>query len=123
MKTRVAGRRGGDHFDVYLHVDDVDDVPLYDFEAAVMSDVTREIDTDWDISSSSRDDILESAHARDGAEAYAGAFGIHYGVGEELTIGEKERSRDARRWELDPASAEDYANRAHTKARRSKFLR
>ncbi|MFZ2492820.1 MAG: DUF6335 family protein [Thermoanaerobaculia bacterium] len=39
------------------------------------------------------------------------AMGIHYEEGEELKVGEKERSRDVRRWELDPASSEDYVAR------------
>lgn len=119
MRTRMSGRRGGDEFDVYLHVDDVDDVPLYDFEAAVMSDVSHEIDSDWDISSSSMEDVIESAHARDGAEAYARAFGIEYGSGEALMLGDKERRRDVHRWELDPASSEDFARRSRTSRRRT----
>lgn len=121
MKTRGTERRERDELDVYLHVDDVDDVPIYDFDAAVMSDVSREIDSDWDMSSSSLDDVIESAHARDGAEEYARAFGIQYGYGEALRLGEKERLRDARRWELDPASAEDFTTRSATRRRR-RFL-
>lgn len=39
------------------------------------------------------------------------AMGVHYEEGEELKVGEKERSRDLRRWELDPASSEDYVAR------------
>ena len=31
--------------------------------------------------------------------------------GEELEVGEKEERRDKHRWELDPASSEDYADR------------
>lgn len=39
------------------------------------------------------------------------AIGVTYQDGEELRAGEKERSRDRTRWELDPASAEDYKDR------------
>lgn len=39
------------------------------------------------------------------------AIGVTYQDGEELRAGEKERSRDRNRWELDPASAEDYKDR------------
>jgi uncharacterized protein DUF6335 len=39
------------------------------------------------------------------------AMGVTYNDGEELKAGEKERSRDEHRWELDPASSEDYQNR------------
>lgn len=41
------------------------------------------------------------------------AVGVTYHEGELLRIGQKEEERDAHRWELDPASAEDYVQRAH----------
>jgi hypothetical protein len=40
------------------------------------------------------------------------SIGITYDDAEPLKVGEKERSRDKRRWELDPASSEDYIDRA-----------
>ena len=39
------------------------------------------------------------------------AMGVTYEDGEELKVGEKERSRDKHRWELDPASSDDYQDR------------
>lgn len=39
------------------------------------------------------------------------AIGVTYQDNEELRFGEKERDRDRRRWELDPASSEDYKDR------------
>jgi hypothetical protein len=39
------------------------------------------------------------------------ALGVTYREGEELKAGAKEAERDRHRWELDPASAEDYAER------------
>ena len=39
------------------------------------------------------------------------ALGVTYADDEELSAGEKESERDAHRWELDPASAEDYCER------------
>ncbi len=39
--------------------------------------------------------------------------GITYADDEELRVGGKEAERDERRWELDPASAEDYSERSH----------
>ncbi len=39
------------------------------------------------------------------------AMGVTYQDNEELKVGEKERSRDRHRWELDPASYEDYTER------------
>ena len=39
------------------------------------------------------------------------AMGVTYQENEELKVGEKEESRDRNRWELDPASSEDYQER------------
>ena len=39
------------------------------------------------------------------------AMGVTYSDNEELKVGEKERSRDKERWELDPASSEDWIER------------
>jgi len=39
------------------------------------------------------------------------AMGVNYQDGEELKVGDKERSRDTHRWELDPASSDDYNDR------------
>lgn len=39
------------------------------------------------------------------------AMGVTYQDSEELKVGEKERSRDRKRWELDPASSDDYQDR------------
>ena len=39
------------------------------------------------------------------------AMGVTYQDNEELKVGEKERSRDKKRWELDPASSDDYQER------------
>ena len=39
------------------------------------------------------------------------SMGVTYQDNEELKFGEKERSRDKNRWELDPASADDYQDR------------
>ena len=39
------------------------------------------------------------------------AMGVTYQDDEELKAGEKEHERDEKRWELDPASSEDYQDR------------
>ena len=39
------------------------------------------------------------------------AAGVTYEEGEPLRAGRKEKERDEHRWELDPASAEDYQER------------
>ena len=41
------------------------------------------------------------------------AVGLTYQDDEALRAGAKENERDAHRWELDPASAEDYVERTH----------
>jgi hypothetical protein len=43
---------------------------------------------------------------------FGAALGISYGEDEILRFGEKERERDLHRWELDPASADDYEERS-----------
>lgn len=69
----------------------------------------------------------DSANAQFGGEESAGssspspdqndvgkigrAMGIEYADNEELKVGEKERGRDIHRWELDPASSDDYTDR------------
>lgn len=47
----------------------------------------------------------------DGFDEMGWAEGLDYQDGEPLRVGEKERERDQHRWELDPASAEDYSER------------
>jgi hypothetical protein len=44
-------------------------------------------------------------------EENAASMGITYADDEPLKVGEKERSRDKKRWELDPASSDDYQDR------------
>lgn len=39
---------------------------------------------------------------------------VTYEDGEPLRVGQKERWRDCHRWELDPASSEDYVDRSRT---------
>lgn len=45
------------------------------------------------------------------------AMGVTYGDNEELKFGDKERSRDRKRWELDPASSDDYVDRVRDEER------
>jgi hypothetical protein len=46
------------------------------------------------------------------------SIGVTYEDNEELKVGEKERSRDTHRWELDPASSDDYIDRLKDENRR-----
>ena len=45
------------------------------------------------------------------------AIGVTYQDNEELKVGEKERDRDKKRWELDPASSDDYQDRTRDEER------
>jgi uncharacterized protein DUF6335 len=74
-----------------------------------------DIDARWDEADSAGDESVGGSTAtpdQNVAEELGEAVGIHYDDGEELKIGEKERSRDKHRWELDPASSDDYQDRA-----------
>ncbi len=44
------------------------------------------------------------------------AIGVTYRDDEELRVGSKEAERDEHRWELDPASSEDYAERSRSRS-------
>jgi hypothetical protein len=44
------------------------------------------------------------------------AIGIIYRDGEELRFGRKEAERDEHRWELDPASSDDWLQRTHDRS-------
>ncbi len=48
------------------------------------------------------------------------ALGVEYADGEELSSTGKIESRDRHRWELDPASSEDYPERTHQPRPRKK---
>jgi len=74
-----------------------------------------DIDARWDEADSAGDEGVAGSVATPGqndTEDMGRAMGIAYNADEELKVGEKERSRDKKRWELDPASAEDYQDRA-----------
>ena len=45
-------------------------------------------------------------------ETIGRSMGVSYQDTEELKVGDKERSRDKKRWELDPASSDDWQERA-----------
>lgn len=52
----------------------------------------------------------------DAVDEIGDALGLTYANDEVLSAGEKEAERDAHRWELDPASAEDYCERCRRRA-------
>jgi hypothetical protein len=73
-----------------------------------------DVDADWESAYSTGDEAPGGDNPtpdQGEVEQNAHALGIHYDDDEELRLGDKEASRDRHRWELDPASAEDYGNR------------
>ena len=54
------------------------------------------------------EDLIET---EDVVDEVGETAGVTYKDGEELACGDKEMRRDEERWELDPASAEDYRER------------
>lgn len=73
-----------------------------------------DVDAAWDMAESQGDEGVAGSVATPGqnnVEDLGKALGVTYADDEELKAGEKERSRDKHRWELDPASSEDYKDR------------
>jgi len=74
-----------------------------------------DIDARWDEADSAGDEAVAGSSAtpeQNVVDDLGQAVGITYQDNEELKVGEKERSRDQHRWELDPASSDDYQDRA-----------
>ena len=77
-----------------------------------------DVDAQWEGAQFSGDEsAVSSMPTPEGndVEAVGRAMGVTYSDGEELKAGEKERSRDKHRWELDPASSDDYQDRVREK--------
>ena len=73
-----------------------------------------DVDAQWEMAESTGDETATGSMSTPGQNVIddiGSAMGISYATDEELKVGEKERSRDTHRWELDPASAEDYKDR------------
>ena len=73
-----------------------------------------DIDARWEDAESGGDETVGGSTATPGqndVEEIGQALGVTYADDEELDVGRKEAERDKHRWELDPASADDYAER------------
>lgn len=73
-----------------------------------------DIDAQWEMAESQGDEAVAGSQGTPGqnnVEELGEAVGITYADDEELKVGDKERERDRKRWELDPASSEDYQDR------------
>lgn len=73
-----------------------------------------DIDARWEDAESGGDETVGGSTATPGQNdvgEIGRAMGMTYADNEELKTGEKLENRDKNRWELDPASSEDYADR------------
>lgn len=73
-----------------------------------------DIDARWEDAESGGDETVGGSTAtpgRNDLDAIGEAIGVTYADGEVLKVGEKEARRDQQRWELDPASSEDFVER------------
>ena len=73
-----------------------------------------DVDAQWEGAQFSGDESAVSSMTtpdNNVVEDIGQAMGVTYRDDEELKFGEKERSRDIKRWELDPASSDDYQER------------
>jgi len=73
-----------------------------------------DIDARWEDADSSGEESVAGSVAtpeQNDVQEMGEAIGVTYQENEELKVGEKERSRDKNRWELDPASSDDYQDR------------
>ena len=73
-----------------------------------------DIDARWEDAESSGDESVGGSTAIPGqndVDDLGKAIGVTYADGEVLMSGEKQRHRDERRWERDPASSDDYESR------------
>lgn len=69
-----------------------------------------DIDAAWDRGDEG-EETVGGSHAtpdQDVVEELGKAVGVTYSDNEPLRLGDKEQDRDSQRWELDPASSEDY---------------
>lgn len=77
-----------------------------------------DVDADWEQAYSSGEEAPGGDNPtpdQDVVEEIGKALGVEYQDAEELKAAEKIAQRDRHRWELDPASSEDYQDRATKK--------
>jgi len=73
-----------------------------------------DLDAQWEGAQFSGDESAVSSMStpdQNVVEEIGQAMGVTYQDNEELKVGEKEHDRDKKRWELDPASSDDYQER------------
>ncbi|MGA7613882.1 MAG: DUF6335 family protein [Thermoanaerobaculia bacterium] len=80
-----------------------------------------DIDARWEMAESAGDETVSGSMPTPGqndVEEMGTGMGVTYQSNEELEPGEKERKRDRKRWELDPASSDDYQDRAKEQSKK-----
>ena len=80
-----------------------------------------DIDARWEDADSTGDEAVAGdapTPDQDVVDEIGAAIGVTYQDNEPLKLGEKERSRDKKRWELDPASSDDYQDRTREEEKR-----
>ena len=80
-----------------------------------------DIDARWEDADSTGDEAVAGdapTPDQDVVDEIGAAIGVTYQDNEPLKLGEKERSRDKKRWELDPASSDDYQDRTREEKNR-----
>lgn len=86
-----------------------------DRDTSVSADLSGgDVDARWDQGESSGEETVAGSAPtpdQDIVDEIGEAIGVTYAEGEPLRVGRKEEERDEHRWELDPASAEDYRTR------------
>jgi hypothetical protein len=96
-----------------ISLEEIDDV------GEILTEIEESRELDQSVSPELTAGDLEAAGGnhptpdQDVADDIGKAAGITYQEGEPLRVGDKEHDRDVHRWELDPASAEDYVERGH----------
>ena len=73
-----------------------------------------DVDAQWESAQFSGDESAVSSMTtpeQNEVDDIGRAMGVTYQDNEELKAGEKEHDRDKNRWELDPASSDDYQDR------------
>ena len=81
-----------------------------------------DLDARWDMAESCGDETVGASGAtpdQSVVDDIGEALGITYRDGEELWLVDKERNRDTHRWELDPASSDDFIDRMRDMAQDS----
>jgi hypothetical protein len=84
-----------------------------------------DVDARWDQGESSGEETVAGSVPtpdQDIVDEIGKAIGLTYEEGEPLRVGWKEQERDEHRWELDPASAEDFGSRSSDTAREAEAI-